>query len=93
MLSGQEIRPQAQQVVESNPQWYSGQTRVVWEGNAHKVTISEHGRDGGGLATLRIRNGKAGESVQCGHLDPAQGWVWTLSRSEYESWVERARGV
>ena len=90
---GDDIYSLARKVVEENPQWYAGQTREVWKGKTSKVTIYEHGRDGGGLLTLEVRNGKA-TRVQCGHLDPFKGgWVWTLSQSEYKRWVERAQGV
>ena len=82
----------ARQVVEGNGGWSAGQTRTVWQGKAAKVTIGEHGRDGGGLLSLRAYNGKT-HAVQCGHLDPMAGrWVWTLSRNDYAAWAERAKG-
>ena len=77
----------ARQVVEGNGGWSAGQTREVWKSGKSRVTIHEHGRDGGGLLTLTISNGEK-VSRQCGHLDVIDaGWVWTLSRSAYEAMV------
>ena len=82
----------ARQVVEGNGGWSAGQTRTVWQSKAAKVTIGEHGRDGGGLLSLRAHNGKT-HAVECGHLDPMAGkWIWTLTRAQYTAWAERAKG-
>jgi len=77
----------ARQVVEGNGGWSAGQTREVWKGPKTRITIHEHGRDGGGLLTLTISNSEK-VSRQCGHLDPGKGrWVWTLSKAQYEAMV------
>jgi hypothetical protein len=88
-----DIYAMAKEIVESESQWYSGQARTVWEGNGHRVVVTEYGRDGGGLLGLQIRNGHKSELVQCGFLNilETNEWEWTLTRDEYQEWVERAQ--
>lgn len=82
-----DIYARAQHVIESHSQWYAGQTRVIWRSGERRVVVHE----ANGWLTLEAINGKR-ESVRCGHLSPERGWIFTLSKAQYEQWVAKARG-
>lgn len=89
----QNIYQQAQETVQNNPQWASGQNRVIWQNGKASITVQEYGRDGGGLLGLQMLADGQQINVQCGHMDLKRGWVWTLTEFDYESWVARCKRV
>jgi len=85
----------ARVAIETKQQWEASQSVTIWEGRAHKVTVSEGGRDGGGLLYLGFFNGKPGENalVLCGYLNPLEGWVFSLDQRVYAKWVKDATAI
>jgi hypothetical protein len=87
-----DIYGRAELTVQTKASWYSGESVVIWRGKSARVILTEHGPDGGGLLALQVVNGKAGDLLECGHLDPQRGWVWTLERAEYDRWALAMKG-
>ena len=85
----------ARTCVEARQQWPSGHKETIWRGNSHSAYVSEGGRDGGGQLFLGLRNGKPGQQVEviAGHLNPLEGWQFTLTREKYDQWVKKARAL
>jgi len=82
----------ARKTIEDKQQWSAGETVVLWQGRRLTAYVSEYGTDGGGLLYLGMRNGNPDQTVrvQCGHLNPLTAWRFTLTRTEYHTWVEQA---
>ena len=80
----------AREAVEARQQWPGGHSETIWQGKVCKVTVSEGGRDGGGLLFLGFFNGKPGQEAValCGYLNPLEGWRFSLDPYAYKLWSQ-----
>jgi hypothetical protein len=70
----------------------NGETEAtLYKSSAERVSLYQYS-SGLRLAYQKIDERgivKKAVRVECGHLSPTRGWVWTLTRAEYTRWVAR----
>jgi len=80
----------AKHLIENTPTWPSGHSITIWSSGAVKVNV-ESGPTNSGRLDLVLYNSER-HRVQCGYLNPLEGWKFTLDRATYAEWVARCGG-
>lgn len=77
------------EAVEQHRSQFPAESVTVWQGKKVRVSLYRYQ----GLLYLSATNGVLGQSatVRAGICSPLNGWAFSLTRADYNSWVSRVK--